>query len=337
MPASPLDYRTTCGAFFFVFLDFMADRVTLARKMMIRVVTLRRKSCDSVVLGCLLSYLFWCVVVSGDVELNPGPVTGTNQQSQPTLRQTRLNSRDRGAAAADKSRDTASPRRVAMEPTLAEIMAKLTQMDTSMDGKLSDLQADVQQIKTNLGQMQAEVEELREKVVVLSEENVVLEQQNIDLGKTVKSLEKKVDDLEGRSRRNNLLFYGIPRDPEETSEKCEEKVKGLINEKMALPNEVLFERVHRLSAKANSPVIVCCSSFRDKVAIMKSKKNLKGSDVFVGEDFSAGVREIRKALSKFMKEQKNLGKRVSMVFDHLIVDGEKMFLSEDGEGLVKRE
>lgn len=267
-----------------------------------------------------------------DVELNPGP--GTNQV-QANLRQTRLSSRERGGAGADASgRDGAT---AAKEPTLTEIMAKLTQMDCSMNGKLSEVQSDVQQIKRNIGQMQAEVEDLKEKVVMLSEENVALEQLNTDLDGKVKFLEKKVDDLECRSRRNNLLFYGIPKDPEETNDSCEQKVKELLTTKMALPDDIKFERVHRVGNKPTSPVIACCSSYRDKVAILKAKKELKGSNVFVGEDFSAGVRETRKALSKLMKEQKEQGKVATMVFDHLFVNGEKMYLSQDGKSLVKRD
>jgi hypothetical protein len=69
---------------------------------------------------------------------------------------------------------------------------------------------------------------------------------------------------------------------------------------------------------------------------MKAKRKLIGSDVFIGEDFSRGVRDIRKRLSVFLKDIKKEDKTAKMVYDHLIVGGKKYFLSDDGEGLVER-
>lgn len=341
MPTSSTAFRPVCGTFCFVFMQFMSKREMFARKMFVRVVTLRRNGSDSVVFGCLLSYLFWCLVISGDVELNPGPL-----QSQPSLRQTRLGSRDRGAVGDRRGSDSGSvsdkgasaaydPQ--AQEPSLAAIMAKLTQMDTAMAGKLDDVKSEVQSIRIRFGQMEEEVEGLKEKVGSLVDENRLLEEKNSDLGDRLKFLERKVDDLEGRSRRNNLLFYGIPRDPDETNESCEDTLKDLLTDKLELAEDVQFDRLHRVSSKANSPLIACCSSYKDKIAILKAKRKLKGTDIFIGEDYSHGVRVIRKKLSVFKKEEKRLGKQVSMVYDHLIVDGDKMYLSEDGERLIKRE
>ena len=46
-------------------------------------------------------------------------------------------------------------------------------------------------------------------------------------------------------------------------------------------------------------------------------------NVFIGEDFATGVREIRKKLTVLVKEKRNAGHRVSMVYDDLIIDGGK--------------
>ena len=148
-------------------------------------------------------------------------------------------------------------------------------------------------------------------------------------------IENKSGDLESRSRRNNLLFYGMERGQGETNKDCEERLRDLITDQMELANDVEFDRVHRVGSKPDSPIIAKCTFYKDKVAILKAKKKLKGSNIFVGEDFSQGVREVRRKLSTFKKNLKGQDKHVSIVYDHLVVDGKSFFLSEDGKCLVE--
>ena len=65
---------------------------------------------------------------------------------------------------------------------------------------------------------------------------------------------------------------------------------------------------------------------------MKEKRGLKGSSVFIGDDFSTKVREVRRKLLSHLrdaKDQKNRA-RATMVFDHLLIEGRMFVLdSED--------
>jgi hypothetical protein len=69
---------------------------------------------------------------------------------------------------------------------------------------------------------------------------------------------------------------------------------------------------------------------------MKEKKKLKGTDIFVGDDFSRGVREKRKKLSRFLKDIRQEDKSARLVHDHIVVGGKKYFLDDDEKGLVER-
>ena len=53
-------------------------------------------------------------------------------------------------------------------------------------------------------------------------ENDELKQSNYDIKTRLDELERKRDDLEGRSKRNNLIFYGLPRQEKETGVDCED-------------------------------------------------------------------------------------------------------------------
>lgn len=97
-----------------------------------------------------------------------------------------------------------------------------------------------------------------------------------------------------------------------------------------MSEDVCFDRVHRLSLKPDSPVIAKCTFYKDKEKILKDRYKLKGSSIFIGEDFSLRVREIRKQLLPHLKSAKVQGKKATMVYDHLIIDGKSFILASDG-------
>ena len=84
----------------------------------------------------------------------------------------------------------------------------------SVNTRIDILMKDVQSVQSSLEFTQAQVEELISSDLRVKELKVQIE----DLG-------NKLDDLENRSRRNNLCFEGIPESPNETWQESESKFK----------------------------------------------------------------------------------------------------------------
>lgn len=100
----------------------------------------------------------------------------------------------------------------------------------------------------------------------------------------------KLDDLENRSRRNNICFDAIPESDKETWAQTEEKIKEVISSKLKIKTKgIVIERAHRIGKKkrADKPrtAIARFLNHKDKQAILVDKKNLKGTG-FVREDYS---------------------------------------------------
>ena len=101
-------------------------------------------------------------------------------------------------------------------------------------------------------------------------------------------------------------------------------------DELELSEAIQFDRVHRLNAKPYPPIVARCTFYKDKEKIMKEKWKLKGSSVFIGDDFSAKVREVKRKLLPHSRAAKDQKKRATMVFDHLLIKGRKFVLdSED--------
>ena len=132
------------------------------------------------------------------------------------------------------------------------------------------------------------------------------------------------------SRRWNMIFYKIP-------ESCDEDCTGIIRD--VITNNLKIDRaevdqfqfcgVHRLGKQSRGrprPIIArfTCRNDRDKV--WKKRRNLKGSNVSIGEDLPKRVQELKKKiLIPAMKKARSLDPRnkASVIGDKLIVNGKQ--------------
>ena len=171
-------------------------------------------------------------------------------------------------------------------------------------------------------EMYAEIASLKNRVSRLEEQQ---NQQKKD-----SSCEVRINTLDGFSRRNNLIFHGIPGPVEETNGDCEGTLRQTLTQHFDPDinvSEIQFDRVHRLRTNKthNQPIIARFTFAKDRERILKARTKLKGTKIFINEDFTFQTREKRKILIQFMKQLrlKDNPPRVNLVFDHLYINGER--------------
>lgn len=331
MPSAAVNFRAVCGCFLPVYTTFMLKRAIRKHAMRIAIVKLRRRV-DGVTFGLLLSYLFWgsLLLQCGDIESNPGP---NPPQSKDKMRQTRLASAGAGGTRASME-NPGNPQGGASsqpvkEPTLTDVMSMLQALGNRMDSKLDEVKEEVHTLREEYTAMQDEVRGLREEVSGLRQQNDDMLKSHAALTEQMEDLARKTDDLEGRSRRNNLIFHGLERRDNETSADCEDTLRDLFTDRLELSQDVEFDRIHRLNSKPDSPVIARCVFYKQKLAVLKAKSKLRGTNIFIGEDFSSRVREVRRKLTPHLKRARSEGKRAVMIFNHLLIDGTKYTMGTD--------
>ena len=121
-------------------------------------------------------------------------------------------------------------------------------------------------------------------------------------------------DLEDRSRRKNLRIYGITETNDESWKKCEEHADQVFSQKLGLKN-IRIERAHRVKRKKGDktkkprPIVCNLLSFKDKKLILKNANKLRGTNIFIDEDYSIETMEYRKQLwdeVKYLHSQGNI-------------------------------
>ena len=147
-----------------------------------------------------------------------------------------------------------------------------------------------------------------------------------DMEKENEELYLKLDDLENRGRRINLIFYNVPEKPDNAREDCLETVTDIINNFVGFeqPCEAIIERCHRTGQKRDKPRIIHVAfasyAIREKVRkaciakFKQSESSYKGTQIHVGEDFSKRIVQLRKAKMTRFRALRYEGKRPFFVF-----------------------
>ncbi|XP_049516930.1 uncharacterized protein LOC125942697 [Dermacentor silvarum] len=165
--------------------------------------------------------------------------------------------------------------------------------------KLLQLAGDVEQ---NPGPLTSEQEQQMFNAVMAIP--MVLQKQTEILGE-LRSVAKH--DMENRSRRNNLIFFGFQDAATETWQDSETKVLDFCKEKLNVSISAdSVERAHRLGRYTSTkkrPIIVKFLSFKDKQRILLVASRLKGTNFAISEDYSNKVRQERQKLIHFAKNK----------------------------------
>ena len=176
-----------------------------------------------------------------------------------------------------------------------------------------------------IGKLNREIGELQKMCSFLTEETADLkgklkthEHALSTRAKAHEDLQIKTNDLEDRSRRNNLVFFNIPEKDvmqrgEQNVEDCEKIILDILERTnfFSPDYDIAIDRAHRLGRRTNNsndrprPIIVRFTYFKDKNDIIRNARKLKGTNVNVSEDFSKQTlfehRELRK-YAKLAKE-----------------------------------
>ena len=149
----------------------------------------------------------------------------------------------------------------------------------------------------------------------------------------MKSLWDKIDDLENRSRRNNLVLYNVPEKTETNPSECIDFMKKLSKDfiKIKEGDIPVFQRAHRTPtgpprAQQNKPrpIHIQFASFQDKIAFRKSAVALfktttfNGWKLFIQDDLSVRIQKNRKELVPTLKKLREEGKRPFFVYPAIL-------------------
>jgi len=124
---------------------------------------------------------------------------------------------------------------------------------------------------------------------------------------------------EDRSRRNNVRFDGITEETGETWAQAEQKVLKVLREKMDIEGAEI-ERAHRVGKVKNGKprtIVAKFLRYKDKEMVLANWKGLKGTRIYVKEDFSADTLQLRSKLWTEVLNLRRQGKYAILKYDKI--------------------
>ncbi|XP_060585205.1 uncharacterized protein LOC132741129 [Ruditapes philippinarum] len=257
-----------------------------------------------------------------------------------------------------------------IEQQISVITSKMTSLDTRVtfleataresDSKMNDIEkskAFDSQICDELQKKNSELEK------ALKEERSRIASLNKDLS-ALKSVSEDVTDLQSRSMRDNLLFFGFEegKTPDDRrTENCTKLILDFLSNSLKIPEAhvaIKIERAHRLGYKyeigKSRPIVVKFNHYPDKLLVKqlshefnqsfgkgKSDENSTGENnstnnsyhvqrpkIRVSEQYPKIIQDRRKMLIPTLIKAKEDGKKAYLSYDKLYINN-KMFTTEN--------
>lgn len=180
----------------------------------------------------------------------------------------------------------------------------------SIDDKLSVMFQHMNSLERNV-----------DKCINISSRVDDLESQTSNMFSRITLLEYKSLDLEARSRRNNLLFGGIP---EDLNEVCENTMANWFNDNLDIqcPSMPRLHRLGRFQRGKTRPIIANFMDFRETERILSIAHRLKGTKFSINRDYPQEIANARKQLwpeYKRLKNESPRGCKISLVYPAKII------------------
>lgn len=230
--------------------------------------------------------------------------------------------------------------RALLEEKIGPVMERLDSLDLSINQRITNLDSDFNSLREEV----IGVKESNEGVWQVAREN---EARIMTLEKDLREVRQELSNtksqlfnvneqslrLECQSRRDNLRFFGIPEVKGETWSDCVEKIKNLMEVNLGLENtdQISIVRAHRVGPLLGSrsrPILVKFLLWNDRMRVWNAKTQLRGSDLYIDEDYPIEIVKRRKKLLPVFNAARAYNRTVpdeqklkfSLTVDHLKIN-----------------
>lgn len=183
---------------------------------------------------------------------------------------------------------------------------------------LQNIQDDLLKQKQDMKEMEQNIKESIKNHI--DEKFNLIEAKTKQLETKIEQQQKTIEFLDRQRRRKNVIFFGIE-EKEKGYESLLSIVLDIINNKMEINCQKWeIENVNRMGKNSGKvrPVAVTITTTSRKLELLKKKKMLHNTNIYLNEDFTPSVLQKRKELQEDLKRERESGKRVVLRYDKIV-------------------
>ena len=229
---------------------------------------------------------------------------------QPDSKRKRVSTGDASRHVSEDAEATGEDARADSEAPSTSYSDVVNRMQTLSDGEkiefLLGKYCSVENMIRDLQTASSGQSEVRKTVELLATKFACLEER-------ANMAELRVIDLEARSRRQNLVFFGIPEPPREDEYQITQTMYNFFGAQLGMSHQQLdsvhFQRVHRLGRPQSQrrgprgrgppkprPIIICFRDCPVRQWVLNRSTYLRGTGYSIAEDFPMEIRDARSDL-----------------------------------------
>ncbi|XP_053383854.1 uncharacterized protein LOC128550032 [Mercenaria mercenaria] len=193
------------------------------------------------------------------------------------------------------------------------------------------------ELQARQNQINKEIKTERDRVTQCSKDYGELKTAKEALKRANDSMAEQLLDLQSRSMRENLLFYGFDEcanSADRKSEDCAEKIMTFCVDTLNIMDarsQIKIERAHRVGqyrSDRKRPIVAKFHSYSDKVSVkQRAMEKSRGSNdeslVRVSDQFPKEIQARRKQLIPALAKAKEAGKPAYLSYDKLFIDNRR--------------
>lgn len=200
---------------------------------------------------------------------------------------------------------------------LYKLMQSLMEKSAKIENQNNDIKEELK------NEIRSVKRDLKKELDKINEENTQLKEEN-------KILRERINTLEKKSKKYNLIFYGIEENDTELVDiqYLLEKINNTLKIDCRLGD---LRDIFRFGKKGNQdcrPLLVEFVNCKLKVEILKNATKFKGTKIYVSQDYTTEEYDKQKFLRSQQKVARENGKDAYIKSNALIVNGQKYTYEE---------
>lgn len=186
--------------------------------------------------------------------------------------------------------------------------------------------------------MNANLEKNNNTTSIILNELKIIKGENQEMKHHIEALNERCDRYETEIKKKNLLFDLPPTIMPNSQSNLETTILSVVNKilKVGVTSQEL-ECVYEIKLKHPKQfhrIFVQLTSYKRKLEIVRSRSNLKGTDIYIREDFTMKTLMQRKELLPLLNSERSKGVKAVLRFNKLVTP-DQIFYYDMDEKMVK--
>lgn len=144
----------------------------------------------------------------------------------------------------------------------------------------------------------------------------------------IQEIENRLETKEKKDRRNNIIIKGARFNEVNIKEEVARFIEDRLNVKERIVRAL---KLRNKDSNRRDIVLVVLESRSAKINVMKAKHNLRGSNIYIEDDWTRREREIQKGLRDLAKSTTQKGGTARVAYMKIEIDGKWLNLHQANE------